>query len=279
MRSVPKPLPEVVTKRIWKIAPLDPARYYSSHLPSPRVVAVLENGRKEVFRTAVKPVEGDAFVVENGWLVHRSFPRRLQALKDERAATTARLARRAAIRSTALAAPAYKDFLRRVTRELGKPRAAKACGRAQIAFKAPNDARCAELIEEARRAHAAATLFLAGWGRELRVVPGGPAALCTLFGDYFHDPLETMFEDLDADGGLTFDYIADDQQFALHLARRPRRAKAHAANLIGPFGLELADVTAALNKRALVVGDPASTWRKTQRAIIDPAVYGDDDDD
>ena len=278
----PRPLssyPALKTTRVWRIEPFDRKIAYSVRMPSLRTVTVLANGRAEIYRAKVDPKLPGRFRVSERWLVHERSPRAEEELRRHVAAQEAKLATRAKAEKN----PRFQTFVRRLTKELGAPRKARACDRAQRAFRAPSDERCAELIADARRSHAAATLYLAPWGRELRVVAGRVGGLAALFDWNIYGPglLEPALDELDADAGLTIDYICNEDWFSLHLERLPRRAVALGKAIAKGFGYgerSRRDITTHLKSRAWVVGPPASEWEQVWDVIRDPGTEDDLED-
>jgi hypothetical protein len=264
---------------VWRIEPFDREIPYSVHMPSSRTVTVLANGRDEIYRAKVDPKLPGRFRVAGCWLVHERSPRAEEELRRDVAAQEAKLAARAKAEKD----QQFQAFVRRLTKELGAPRKARACDRAQRAFHAPSDERCAELIAEAHRSHAAATLYLAPWGRELRVVAGRVGGLAALFDWNIYGPglLEPALDELDADAGLTIDYMWNEDWFSLHLDRVPRRAVSLGKAIAKGFGYgerSRREITTCLKARAWVVGPPASGWEQLWDVIRDPGTEDDFED-
>ncbi len=275
-----KPLsafPVVVTKRLWKITPFEKGVPYSTHRPTKTSVAVLVQGRTEIHRRTIpRDVPGRIFV-QGQWLVHETFPRseemERRALVEAAAIREARAARIATLE----ASPAFRAFLRRTSAELGKPRRARACDRKHRAFRAPTDDRhCSELVELARAAGGAATLYLAPWGREIRIAES-LGSIGALFGwqSYHSGTLEAALDALDTESGATFDYIGGDDWFALRLDSAPPKNRAIAKNLARALSARPEAVQRALAARAWVRGEPMTAWKKVASTIYDP---GSDDD-
>jgi hypothetical protein len=274
MPRTPRPLssyPELTTTRVWRIDPYDRATAYSVRMASSRTVTVLANGRDEVYRAKVDPGLPGRHAIAGRWLVHQRSPRAEEEVRRSVAAHQAKLAAWAKAEKDR----AFQAFVRRLTKELGAPRKARACDRAQRAFRAPSDERCAALIAEARRSRAAATLYLAPWGRELRVVAGRVGGLAALFDWNIYGPgrLEPALDALDEAAGLTIDYIGDEEWFSLHLDRVPRRPASHGKAITRGFGYgarSQRDITTRLKARAWIVGPPASAWARRWDFIRDP---------
>jgi hypothetical protein len=79
--------------------------------------------------------------------------------------------------------------------------------------------------------------------------------------------------ELDADAGLTIDYICDEDWLSLHLDRVPRRAVSLGRAIGKGFGYgerSRRDITTRLKSRAWVVGPPASGWERLWHFIRDP---------
>lgn len=267
------------TKRIWKIAPYDPAVAYSVRMASPTLLTVLANGSREVFRKRVERDLPGQFRVKGRTLIYEVYPRELERARRAHVEAERMRAERAREEATARGNPAYRAFVRRLTKELGKPRAARACDRKQLAFRAPSDERCAELIQEARRSAASATLYLARWGRELRVIAGRVGPLAALFEWNLYGPgaLEPALDALDRDAGLTIDYIgwaAD--TFSFSLDRRPRRERLAAVNDV--FFINRAGLARQQRARRFAVGDPADSAPIT-RVIVDPGTEDEGEED
>lgn len=280
----PKPLrsfPVSHRRQLWKIAPYDPKKAYTTRMPSKRTVTVLEEGSREVHRQKVEPDLPGRFVVEGCWLVYVSYPRAAEELRRDQSKQAAADANRASELAAAKGSSAFKAFILRLNRELGRARTARACDREHRAYRAPSDARCAELIQEARRSGASATLFLAPWARELRVVPGGIGALAALFDWNTYGPgdLAPALEALDAAAGLTLDHVFNEDQFSLHLDRTPHSIAPIAKVLAARLQFSMSEMVAALEARVLTVGEPPSTWTKFSDAIYDPGVDEGDDDE
>ena len=270
-------LPEISDSRLCKLPSLDRNKAYITRRPSKRIVEVLEQGSRVFHRQAVDPKATGDFVIERGWLINRTYPRaeednRIQLL--EAAETRARIARE---RARVEGDPEFKKFVGRTTRELGSPRRAMACDQRQRAFPAPGDTRCAELIQEARASGASATLFLAPWGRELRVIAGRVGKLAALFDWSAFGPgtLEPALDALDRDAGLTLDHVwYGASEFSLHLDRVPKRVATYAAVLANHLDAFKAPVVAALRARVWTVGPATDTWSKITSKIYDPG-HGD----
>lgn len=273
--------PTRVVKKIWKITPYEKAVVYSTRKSSPTRLTVVENGRKEIFATKIDREHSGNYRVDGRWLVLETNPRMEEEYRryiaEYEAAETARVDALA----KAEAKPAYKAFIRALTKELGKPRKAEACNRKHLAFKAPRDARCAELIAEAKTSGASATLFYARSGRELRVVAGPPTALFALFDWNVWGPndgeLEKAIAALDKAAGVTLDYVEfTGEAFAISLDRPLRKA---------PFEAVLADrlqyrvewLREDLPKQRLVYGNRPVTWKKLTSRIVDPGTEDDDE--
>jgi hypothetical protein len=276
--------PQRVVKKIWKIAPYDKTVIYSTRKSSPARLTILENGRKEIFATKIKRDHPGHYVIAGRWLVLETRPRAAEADRRRAAEERAIEAARLAAVAKAEAKPVYKSFIRRLTKELGPPRKAEACNRKHLAFKAPDDARCAELIAEARTSGASATLFYAQWGRELRVVAGSPAPLFALFNWNAWGPgdggtLEEAVTALDRAAGVTLDYVDFmGDVFSLSLDRSLRKI---------PFEAVLADrlhcqvewLREDFPNKRLVYGERPAKWKKLTSLIEDPGTedYGDDE--
>jgi hypothetical protein len=284
--------PVTRTKILWRIAPFDPSLAYSTHMRSPRTLTVLANGSREVYRTRVERDLPGRFAVRDRTLVYETYPREQERWRRGRVAWKAALARRVAAEARAQANPAYKRFHRRLVAELGRPRRARANGRAVPAFRAPSDQRCAELIEEAKRSGASATLFLTPWGRELRVVAGPVSQLAALWdaetfgtntGAYVlaelddRGPFERALEALDVDAGLTIEYVGFyGRFFSLRLERRPRRTS-YLDALSEAFDVGKPWLAARLRTRSLTIGD-RSEWQQITREIVDPGDEVEEED-
>lgn len=143
------------------------------------------------------------------------------------------------------------------------------------AFPAPDDARCAELLQVARAAGGAATLYLAPWARELRVVAGRVGELAELFlGPH---ELEPVFDALDRDAGLTLDYVATDlHQYALHVDRMPTQLAKYGAALETHL-VHDGPIATLRRERRLALGPPASAWKRRSKTIIEPITGPDSD--
>lgn len=280
-----KPLsafPVVVTKRLWKITPFERGVPYSTHRPTKTSVAVLVQGRTEIYRRTIpRDVPGRIFV-QGQWLVHETFPRSEEAERRARIEAAAIREARATRIAKLEATPAFRAYVQRVTAELGKPRRARACDRVHRAFRAPEDRRCAELVEAARGAGAAATLYLAPWGRELRIAES-LGAIGALFDwqSYHSGTLEAALDALDEQVGATFEYIGGDDWFALRLDSAPPKSRAFyslvtkLATALHARGDTVARELAATH--AWIRGKPASTWKKSASRIYDPGTEDEDD--
>ncbi len=281
---MPKLLPESVERRLWKLKRPDPANVYSAGRVSPTRVEVRENGRKVLHRETVQRDAPGEFVVERGWLIHRTYPRATEAYRREQEAKARAEEIEAAKLAIAAAAPEYVAFVKRLRRELGRSRQARACDQRHLAFRAPDLRRCTALIAEAHSIGAAATLFLAGWGRELRVVPDRVDRFTGLWGWSCHGDgeLSAAFAALDEDAGLTLEYVADQDyfapQFALLLDRVPKRRAQHAAALGRALDTHVGTVSTALRGKRWAVGPPPTVWKKVVNWIIDPGTDNRDFD-
>jgi len=244
---------------------------------------VLEEGSREIHRRTVEPDLPGRFAVKGGWLVYVTYPRAAEEFRRHDVEAAEASAKRASELAAASGSPAFKAFILRLNRELGRARNARACDQEHRAYPAPSDVRCAELIQEARRSGASATLYLAPWARELRVVPGGVGALAALFdwNAYGHGDLAPAFEALDAAAGLTLDHVFNEDQFSFHVDRTPRSFAAIAKVLAQRLTFKTSEMTAAIEACVLTVGEPASAWTKFTTEIYDPGVEGLDhpDDD
>jgi hypothetical protein len=264
--------PKHRTQRIWHIDPYEPDVPYSVRMASPTAVTVLANGSREVFRKRVKRDLPGRFVVEGRTLIYETFPRAEERHRRAVSKSQAKLADRAARETRARANPSYKAFVRRLTAELGRPRQAGACDRRQLAFRAPSDERCAELIQEARRSGASATLYLARWGRELRVVAGRVGQLAALFDweMYGMGTFEPALDALDRDAGVTIDYVG---WFGIicsfTLDHRPPRRNKYLGPLSELFNMRLDVLARCFQARSLVIGDRSEADAVT-RLIEDP---------
>ena len=275
--------PARVVKKIWKITPYDKKQGYSVRKSSPTRLTVLENGSKTIFATKIDRDHAGMYYVDGPWLVLETSPRATEAHRRSIAEWKQREATRLAATAKAQARPTYKQFIRQLTKELGAPRKAAACNRQHLAFKAPTDARCAELVAEATTCGASATLFYARWGRELRVVAGSPVPLFALFDWNAWGPdkggtLEQAVIALDKAAGVTLDYVAfTGDIFSLSLAR-PLRGKI-------PFETVLADrlrckvewLREDFPKQRLLYGNRPATWKRLSSRIIDPGTEDFDD--
>lgn len=273
--------PTRVVKKIWKITPYDKAVVYSTRKSSPTRLTVVENGRKEIYATKIEREHSGNYRVQGQWLVLETSPRTEEEFRRFIAKREASEKVRLDALAMAEAKPAYRSFVRALTKELGKPRKAEACNRKHLAFKAPSDARCAELIVEAKRSGASATLFYARWGRELRVVAGPATALFALFGWDAWGPndreLEKAIAALDKAAGVTLDYVEfTGEAFSISLDRSPRKI---------PFEKVLADrlhylvewLREDVPKQRLVYGNRPVTWKKLTSRIVDPGTEDEDE--
>jgi len=267
--------PARVVKKIWKIAPYDKKLVYSTRKSSPTRLTVLENGRKEVFATKIERDHPGNYGIAGQWLVLETSPRAAEAHRRDVAEAHANETARLAAVAKAEANPAYKSFVRQLTKELGRPRKAAACNRNHLAFTAPKDARCAELIAQARASGASATLFYARWGRELRVVAGSPAPLFALFdwtawGPSDGGTLEQAVTALDDAAGLVLDYVDFiGSVFSLSLDR-PLRKIPFEAVLARRLQCKVAWLREDFPKQRLVYGERPTTWKKLSSRITDP---------
>ncbi|MCE9571781.1 MAG: hypothetical protein K8W52_01360 [Deltaproteobacteria bacterium] len=264
-------LPITLDRRLWRLPHPDPKKAYSAYRASPRRIEVLEQGKRVLHREAVDPDAPGDYVVEHGWLIHRTYPRAAaeHAQEQQRAADLAR--RKATALAKAERAPAFQAYLAQLERELGAPRIPKTLGHPMRAYPAPRDARCAVLIQQARAAGGAATLYLAPWARELRVVVGRVGQLAELFlGPH---RLEQAFDALDRDAGLTLEYVATDHwQFALHVDRPPK-AKARYADVLEEDLLCEDAVGLLRRERQLRMGALPRAWKRRARRIKEPITF------
>jgi hypothetical protein len=236
-----------------------------------------------IFATKIERDHPGNYYVAGRWLVLETSPRGTEEhrrrVAEARANETARLAAVA----KAEAKPAYKLFIRQLTKELGTPRKAAACNRKHLAFKAPGDARCAELVAEARTNGASATLFYARWGRELRVVAGSPAPLFALFdwnawGPSDGGTLEQAVMALDKAAGVTLDYVEfTGGVFSLSLDR-PLRKIPFEAVLADRLQCQVEWLREDFPKKRLACGERPTTWKKLSSQIEDPGTEDFDDD-
>lgn len=268
--------PISIDRRLWRLPVRDKKKAYSARRASPSIVEVLEQGSKALHREKVDARAPGDYLVVGEWLVHRTYPRAEAAYHKALEREAAAAKRRATASAKAEAAPKFQALIGQLTRELGKPRTPKTLHHAMRSFPAPDDARCAELIQHARGAGGAATLYLAPWARELRVVAGRVGQLAELFlGPH---ELEPVFDALDRDAGLTLDYVATDlDQYALHVDRRPKQLAKYGAAL--ETHLVHDDPIATLRReRRLALGPPASAWKRRARTIREPITGPDSDD-
>ncbi len=271
--------PTRVVQKIWNITPYDRSVVYSTRKSSPTRLTVVENGRKEVFAIKIEREHSGNYRIAGRWLVLETNPRMEEQYRRLIAAAEAAETVRLDAVAAAEAKPAYKAFIRALTKELGKPRKAEACNRKHLAFKAPSDARCADLITEAKTRGASATLFYARWGRELRVVAGPPTALFALFGWNVWGPndreLEKAIAALDKAAGVTLDYVDfTSEAFSISLARPLRKAPFEAV-LANRLGYRVAWLREDLPKKRLVYGNRPVTWKKLTSRIVDPGTEDD----
>jgi hypothetical protein len=263
-----------VVKKIYKISPYDKAVAYSTRRSSPTRLTILENGSKEIFAMKVERDSGH-YRIDKQWLVLETSPRAQESWRRFVAGCETERKDRLAAEADSAAKPAYKTFIRALTRELGKPRRAAACNRKHLAFEAPSDGRCAELIAEARTSGAAATLYYARWGRELRVVAGPPVALFALFDWQAWSPgtgvtLEQAVAALDKAAGLTLDYVEfSAEAFSLSLDR-PLRKIPFEAVLADRLQCKVERLREGLSARRLVYGKRPVSWKKRTSKIVDP---------
>ncbi|MBL0220221.1 MAG: hypothetical protein IPQ07_40920 [Myxococcales bacterium] len=273
-------LPSFIDHRLWRLSPRDRKKAYSVLRPSPGIVEVLEEGRKVLHRAKVTPKAPGEYVLVDDWLVHRTFPRVDAAYRKEKEREAAAKTRSANAIDKAERAPKFQVFLDQLTRELGKPRIPKTLRCRMRAFRAPDDARCLELVQQARAAGGAATLYLAPWARELRVVAGRVSQLAELFlGPH---ELEAVFDALDRDAGLTLEYVATDiEQYSLRIDRAPKRIATYRSQLQTHLVHDDPDddpVATLRRELHLDMGPPTSEWTRRSKTIREPITGPESDD-